>query len=56
MRTEGRCKVLRWHRWLLRSTEDGGRYETCARCGRDRHDYPSGGTTPMSGAGIPLGC
>jgi hypothetical protein len=31
-----RCRVLRWHSWVLRSTEDGGLYEACARCGVDR--------------------
>jgi hypothetical protein len=31
-----RCRVLRWHDWVARSTEDGDRYTTCARCGRDR--------------------
>lgn len=52
-----RCTVLRRHRWVGRSTEDGGRYQTCARCGRDRYEYPSGGITPSSAAGdgIPLG-
>ena len=33
-----RCRVFRRHRWVVRSTEDGGRYETCASCGRDRDD------------------
>jgi hypothetical protein len=33
-----RCRLLRRHRWVVRSTEDGGRYETCASCGRDRDD------------------
>ena len=33
-----RCRVLRWHRWVVRSAEDGSRYLTCARCGRDRDD------------------
>ena len=31
-----RCWVLRWHTWVTRSTEDGGRYGVCARCGMDR--------------------
>jgi hypothetical protein len=31
-----RCRVLRWHTWVTRSTEDGGRYGVCARCGMDR--------------------
>lgn len=58
-----RCRVLRWHRWVWRSTEDGGRYQTCGRCGRDRNDYPgegggshlTGGAFPTSAAGVPLG-
>jgi hypothetical protein len=31
-----RCRVLRLHRWVRRSTEDGGLYEACAQCGEDR--------------------
>jgi hypothetical protein len=31
-----RCKVLRWHSWVLRSTEDGGLYHLCAHCGQDQ--------------------
>ena len=31
-----RCRVFRWHRWVSRSTEDGGRYLVCRRCGRDK--------------------
>ena len=40
-----RCRVLRRHRWVVRSTEDGGRYEACSRCGRERDDQydPTGG-------------
>jgi hypothetical protein len=30
-----RCRFLRKHRYVVRSTEDGGRYRTCARCGHD---------------------
>ena len=33
-----RCRMLRWHRWVVRRTEDGSRYLTCAHCGRDRDD------------------
>lgn len=29
-----RCRLLGWHSWVLRGTEDGGRYHLCARCGR----------------------
>ncbi len=31
-----RCRVLRWHEFVVRSTSDGGRFQVCARCGRDR--------------------
>ena len=31
-----RCRVLRAHVWVSRSTEDGGRYLVCRRCGRDK--------------------
>lgn len=31
-----RCRVFRWHEFVVRSTEDGGRYQTCLRCGTDR--------------------
>ncbi|WP_344689707.1 hypothetical protein [Blastococcus jejuensis] len=31
-----RCRVLRVHAWGSRSTEDGGRYLVCRRCGRDK--------------------
>ena len=55
-RSSWRCAVLRWHRWVGRSAPDGARYQACARCGRDRTDYPSEGRgSQLSGAGIPLG-
>jgi hypothetical protein len=38
-----RCRVFRFHHWVVRSTEDGGRFNTCARCGRDRGDASGGG-------------
>ncbi len=31
-----RCRVLRLHRWVRRSTADGGRFEAGALCGTDR--------------------
>jgi hypothetical protein len=31
-----RCRLLRWHSWAVRSTEDGGVYHLCARCGLDQ--------------------
>ena len=34
---------LLWiHRWHWVSAEDGGRYQCCLRCGRDRTDSPGG--------------
>ena len=46
-----RCRVFRWHRWVVRSTEDGGRYSTCARCGRDWYGSPSAGTGGFAAGG-----
>ena len=46
-----RCRVLRWHRWVVRSTEDGGRYSTCLRCGRDWYGSPSAGTGGFAAGG-----
>ncbi len=31
-----RCRVFRWHDFVVRSTSDGGRFQQCARCGVDR--------------------
>jgi hypothetical protein len=31
-----RCRVLRAHDWVSRSTEDGGRHLVCRRCRRDK--------------------
>lgn len=36
-----RC-LLRLHQWHWLSTEDGDRYQTCLRCGRDRTDPARG--------------
>ena len=30
------CRLRLWHKWQWVTTEDGGRYEACMRCGRDR--------------------
>jgi hypothetical protein len=40
-----RCRILRRHHWVVRSTDDGSRYEACSRCGRERPDQyePTGG-------------
>ena len=38
-----RCRILHLHHWVLRSTEDGNRYNACSRCGRDRGDSSPGG-------------
>jgi hypothetical protein len=35
-RAARRSRLLRSHVWVLRSTEDGGLYQACARCGVDR--------------------
>ena len=31
-----RCRILGMHAWVSRSTDDGGRYLVCRRCGRDK--------------------
>jgi hypothetical protein len=41
-----RCSLLRWHAWARRSTEDGGRYLACRRCGRERS---TGSSHPLAG-------
>jgi hypothetical protein len=41
-----RCRVLRWHHWQLRSTEDGGRYRACSVCARE-HIGPRGPTNTI---------
>ena len=38
-----RCRVLRTHHWVTRSTEDGSRYEACSRCGKERDVLSAGG-------------
>ena len=38
-----RCRVFHIHHWVLRSTEDGNRYNACSRCGVDRGDSSPGG-------------
>jgi hypothetical protein len=45
-----RCRILRRHRWVTRSTEDGSRYEACCRCGQDRTEqYDATGGIGMGG-------
>ena len=50
-----RCRVFRMHTWVSRSTEDGGRYLTCARCGRDRDDSRYGALGIGLGGGAGAG-
>lgn len=38
-----RCRVLHRHRWAIRSTDDGSRYQACVRCSRERAEWPRGG-------------
>jgi len=48
-----RCRVFHWHDWVVRSTEDGGRYQACARCGLDRGPVSAGpASTPPWPGGI----
>jgi len=51
------CRILRRHRWVIRSTEDGGRYQACSRCGCERDDRfdSTGGTGLAAGYGTGVG-
>jgi hypothetical protein len=46
-----RCRLLHLHRWVMRSTEDGERYQACALCGVDRGPVSAGmsSTPPWPG-------
>jgi hypothetical protein len=46
-----RCRVFHWHDWAVRSTDDGERYQRCARCGVDRGpvSYGPSSTPPWPG-------
>jgi hypothetical protein len=46
-----RCRVLRLHSWVTRSTEDGQRYQACSQCGEDRGPAAAGmmSTPPWPG-------
>ena len=46
-----RCRVFRWHRWVVRSTEDGERYPACADCGRLLHDGATSGPNSQGFSG-----
>ena len=43
------CRLNLHHRWRWLSTEDGGRYEQCEKCGKDRDK--SRGTSHLTGLG-----
>jgi hypothetical protein len=47
-----RCRVLRWHDFVRRSNPDGGLYQACRRCGRDRGPAGYG---PMTTPPWPVG-
>ena len=51
-----RCRVLRWHDFVRRSNPDGGLYQACRRCGRDRGPVGYGPMTtppwPVGSAGM----
>jgi hypothetical protein len=42
-----RCRLNLSHRWVRGTTEDGGRFRRCARCGKDKTD--AGITVPAIG-------
>lgn len=51
-RSSWRCRLGHAHRWAARSTDDGGRYQACVRCGVDRGPVGYGPMTtpPRPGA------
>ena len=53
LRTPLSC-TLRRHSWRLNTTEDGGRYRRCRRCGRDDSSDPLGpeGWVPTVGGTV----
>ena len=47
------CQILRRHHWVTRSADDGTRYQTCSRCGRDQTEWPGGpGAMGAIGGGV----
>ena len=44
-----RCRVLHSHHWVVRSTDDGERYEACRDCGKERPDGGFGGVVISGG-------
>ena len=47
------CALNLKHDWLTRSTDDGGRYRVCRRCGREGN--PTSTAPPGSRFGGPAG-
>ena len=43
------CRLNLHHRWRWLNTEDGGRFQQCEKCGKDRDK--SGGTSHLTGLG-----
>jgi hypothetical protein len=46
------CRLNLHHRWVTKLTSDGGRYEQCRRCGKDRTDVDHHNHDTSSGAAI----
>jgi hypothetical protein len=42
-----RCRVFRWHDFVVRFNPDGGRYQACRRCGLDRGPVGYGPMTTL---------
>ena len=47
-----RCRLFRKHHYVVRSTEDGGRYRTCVRCGHDWFGNSSINTGGFAAGGL----
>jgi len=49
------CRLNVHHLWRWDSAEDGSRYQRCAKCGKDRADYPEEGGPNLINRGLPMG-
>ena len=45
------CRLNVHHVWRWDSAEDGSRYQRCAKCGKDRSDYPEDDGPSLIGRG-----
>jgi hypothetical protein len=49
------CRLNAHHHWVTYSTEDGGRFQRCRRCGKDRTEVGSNGPRDTSAGAAVIG-